>query len=35
MFLAVLPPIPNAPPPPSMDFFQTDGKLTINIYTKR
>jgi len=31
----VLPPIPSKPAPPSMDFFQTDQKITINIYTKR
>merc|ERR1719393_700721 len=31
----VLPPIPSKPPTPSMDYFQTDTKITINIYTKR
>jgi len=31
----VLPPIPSKPPSPSMDYFQTDQKVTINIYTKR
>jgi len=31
----VLPPILSKPPSPTMDFFQTDGAITINIYTKR
>lgn len=33
--IPVLPPIPSKPPTPSMDFFQTDSKMTLNIYTKR
>ena len=35
LMIAVLPPIPSKPPTPSMDYFQTDTKITINIYTKR
>ena len=35
LMIAVLPPIPSKPPTPSMDYFQTDNKITINIYTKR
>jgi len=31
----VLPPIPTKPPTPSVDFFQTESKITINIYSKR
>lgn len=31
----VLPPIPTKPPAPTLDFFQTDNRVTINIYTKR
>ena len=33
--MAVLPPISSKPPSPTMDHFQTDTKLTVNIYTKR
>ena len=35
LMIAVLPPIPSKPPTPTMDYFQTDNKITINIYTKR
>ena len=35
MTISVLPPIPVKPAAPTMDFFQTDTKLTVNIYTKR
>merc|ERR1719445_2891956 len=31
----VLPPIKVKPAAPTMDFFQTETKLTVNIYTKR
>jgi len=31
----VLPPIPSKPAAPTMDYFQTELKLTLNIYTKR
>jgi len=32
---SVLPPIPSKPASPTMDYFQTEQKLTLNIYTKR
>lgn len=31
----VLPPIPSKPPTPTLDFFQTNDGVTVNIYTKR
>ena len=35
LFPPVLPPIKVKPAAPTMDFFQTETKLTVNIYTKR